>query len=319
MSFSSKVKEELRVHFGNARHCLIAEVAAILNMCGDIRFFGEKFCVKVQTENEVIATKYFTLLEKTFNIRSEVSVRIGGKERKSKTYLLMVCDPKEAEDLLTATGLLISDDGNKGIENRIYSSVVSSICCRRAYLRGAFLSSGSVSDPEKYYHLEFVTDDNAYGEALMNLLNSFQLDAKMVERKDHFVIYLKEGERIVDLLNIMEAHRALMDLENVRIFKDMRNNVNRKVNCETANLNKTVSAAVKQLEEIQLIDRFMGISTLSEPLADMARARMEYPDASLKELGENMAPPVGKSGVHHRLRKISEIAETIREGKGDFV
>jgi DNA-binding protein WhiA len=165
--------------------------------------------------------------------------------------------------------------------------------------------------------MEFVLADEFSAEQLKELINSFGLDAKVVERKEHFVVYLKEGEQIVDLLNIMEAPLALMDLENVRIMKEMRNDINRKVNCETANLNKVVGAAVKQLEDIEYIEEKIGLSSLPEQLEEIARLRLEYPDKSLKELGSFLSTPVGKSGVNHRLRKISNIAEALREGKGE--
>ena len=203
------------------------------------------------------------------------------------------------------------------MKKRIYAPVVSSVCCRRAYIRGAFISVGSVNDPEKNYHLEFVLADESAAEQLRYLINSFELDAKVVERKEHYVVYLKEGEQIVNLLNVMEAPLALMDLENVRIVKEMRNDINRKVNCEMANLNKVVGAAVKQVEDIEYIEETIGLSGLPEQLEEIARLRLEYPDKSLKELGSLLSTPVGKSGVNHRLRKISNIAEALREGKGE--
>ena len=167
--------------------------------------------------------------------------------------------------------------------------------------------------------MEFVHTDPLYAQSLKELINTFHLDAKVVVRKEQSVVYLKEGEQIVDLLNIMEAYIALMDLENVRILKEMRNDINRKVNCETANLNKVVSAAVKQLEDIAYIEETVGLEQLPAPLREAALLRKSYPDASLKELGAYMSVPVGKSGVNHRLRKISEVADTLREGKGDSV
>ena len=314
MSFSSKVKGELSLHLGNGRHCEIAETAAIVNICGHTAVFGEHFCLKIQTENFHVAKKCFTLLKNTFNMIAEVSVRSSGRKH---VYTVLVRDFSKAEAILKATGLLYSEDGKMQLKKRIYSPVVSSICCRRAYIRGAFLSVGSVNDPEKNYHMEFVLADEFSAEQLKELINSFGLDAKVVERKEHFVVYLKEGEQIVDLLNIMEAPLALMDLENVRIMKEMRNDINRKVNCETANLNKVVGAAVKQLEDIEYIEEKIGLSSLPEQLEESARLRLEYPDKSLKELGSFLSTPVGKSGVNHRLRKISNIAEALREGKGE--
>lgn len=312
MSFSSKVKGELSLHFGNGRHCEIAETAALVNICGQTGCFGGKFCLKIQTDSFTVAKKCFTLLKNTFNIIADISVRSGGRR-----YTLAVRNFSQAESVLRATGILFSENGILRQEKRIYSPVVSSICCRRAYLRGAFIAVGSVSDPEKNYHLEFVLTELSAAEQLRDLVNSFGLDAKVVERKEHYVVYLKEGEQIVDLLNVMEAPLALMDLENVRIVKEMRNDINRRVNCETANLNKVVGAAVKQLEDIQYIEETIGLASLPEQLAEIARIRLEYPDKSLKELGAYLTTPVGKSGVNHRLRKISSIAEELREDKGE--
>lgn len=316
MSFSSKVKGELSLHFGNGRHCEIAEIAAYVNICGQIAVFGQNFCLKLQTENYYVVKKCFTLLENTFNMIAEVSVRTSGQKRQTKVYTLLVRDAAKVAMLLQVTGILWTGKEQKSLKKRIYPPVVSSICCRRAYIRGAFISVGSVNDPEKNYHLEFVLADLSAAEQLRDLINAFGLDAKVVERKEHFIVYLKEGEQIVDLLNIMEAPLALMDLENVRIVKEMRNDINRKVNCETANLNKVVGAAVKQLEDINYIEETIGLEHLPEQLEELARIRLEYPDKSLKELGSFLMTPVGKSGVNHRLRKISAIAEALREGKG---
>ena len=313
MSFSSKVKGELSLHLGNGRHCEIAETAAIVNICGHTAVFGDRFCIKIQTENFIVAKKCFTLLKNTFNIIADVSVRRSGRKH---IYTVLVKNFSQAETILKATGMLVMEEGQIKLRKRIYPPVVSSICCRRAYIRGAFISVGSVNDPEKNYHMELVLADKFVAEQLRELINSFGLDAKVVERKDHYVVYLKEGEQIVDLLNVMEAPLALMDLENVRIVKEMRNDINRKVNCETANLNKVVGAAVKQLEDIEYIEQTIGLSRLPEQLEEIARLRLEYPDKSLKELGSFLSAPVGKSGVNHRLRKISTIAEVLRKGKG---
>ena len=184
---------------------------------------------------------------------------------------------------------------------------------KRAYIRGAFLAAGSMSDPSKSYHFEIVCDEEEQAEYLKELMSGFELDGKVVQRKKNYVVYLKEGSQIVDILNVMEAHVALMELENVRIMKEMRNSVNRKVNCETANINKTVSAAVKQTEDIRYIQDTVGFEKLSEGLKDVALTRLAYPDATLKELGELLENPIGKSGVNHRLRKLSEIAEKLRD------
>ena len=312
MSFSSEVKEELARHVGSARHCQIAEAGAIINMCGKISRDTEGLIngLKIQTENAAVARKCFTLLKKTFNIKVEVSIRRSQHLKRHRVYHIYVLDRDVALRILQATRLLEGEE----MVRRISPMIIQTTCCKRAYIRGAFLASGSLSDPEKTYHLEFVNQYEGHAQELSELVNGFGMDSKIVLRKKYHVVYLKEGTQIVDILNIMEAHVGLMNMENMRILKEMRNNVNRIVNCETANLNKTVSAAVKQLQDIEYIEQQRGLHTLTESLENMARLRLDNPSASLKELGEMLDPPVGKSGVNHRLRKISKIADTLRNG-----
>lgn len=177
-----------------------------------------------------------------------------------------------------------------------------------------------MSDPKKSYHFEIVCASSEAARQIQNVICSFGLDAKIVSRKKSFVVYLKEGAQIVDILNVMEAHVSLMELENVRILKEMRNSVNRKVNCETANINKTVSAAVKQVEDITYLRDTVGFENLPENLVETAYARLDNPEATLKELGEALTPPVGKSGINHRLRRLSEMADKVRqEHKEDYL
>ena len=189
--------------------------------------------------------------------------------------------------------------------------LLSRTCCKRAFLRGAFLASGSISDPQKSYHFEIVCQEQQQAQLLQELYHAFELDAKIVQRKKYYIVYLKEGAQIVDALNVMGAYVALMNLENVRIFKEMRGSVNRIVNCETANINKVVGAACRQVEDIRYIQSKVGLDELPPALREMAQIRLEYPDSSLKELGELCDPPVGKSGVNHRLRKLGEIARKL--------
>ena len=313
MSFSSEVKEELSEQIASGRHCRLAETAAILSLCGKIVITeNDRYCVKIQTENLAVARKYFTLLRKTFNIRAEVSVR---KSREVRFYSVIVSKDPEARRLLGETCLLDEDGNVSECMSPMHHRLLRQNCCRRAFIRGAFLAVGSVSDPEKSYHFEIVCSTQEKAEELQSLLTAYEIDAKIVMRKKHYVVYVKEGSQIVELLGLTGAHVSLMQLENVRIVKEMRNSVNRKVNCETANLNKTVSAAVRQVEDIRYIQRTIGFQELNEGLAEMAVLRLEHPEASLKELGDLLTPPVGKSGVNHRLRKLSLIAEKLREGK----
>lgn len=315
MSFSGMVKEELSRQIGTARHCRIAELAALIGFCGRLEHFPQGEKLKLQTENETVARKCFTLLQKTFNIEKEISVRENSHLKRVKVYVLEISDSEEIREILQATKLIAD---SKFCDTLILQDmlVVQQSCCKRAYIRGAFLASGSISDPEKGYHFEIVYPDERKAQQLQTIIRSFSVDAKIVQRKKSYVVYVKEGAQIVDMLAVMEANVALMDLENIRILKEMRNSVNRKVNCETANINKTVNAAVKQMEDIKLIQQVMGFEQLSDGLAQIAELRMQYPEATLKELGMMLSPQVGKSGVNHRLRKLSALADELREKQG---
>lgn len=319
MSFSGMVKEELSKRVGTARHCRIAELAAVCSACGHVeREPSGGLKLRIQTENETVARKCFTILQKTFNIEADITIHENGHLKKSCVYCAAVRDPVQVMEILEAAKLSV--EGNAGGTLKLTNSlVIQQNCCKRAFIRGAFLSSGSISDPKKGYHFEIVCPDEERAQQLQGIIRSFRIDAKIVQRKKSHVVYVKEGAQIVDILAIMEANVALMDLENIRIVKEMRNSVNRKVNCETANINKTVNAAVKQIEDIKLIEARMGFQSLNEGLEEIARLRLQYPEATLKELGMMLSPQVGKSGVNHRLRKLSALADELRENKEELL
>ncbi|MCI8557731.1 MAG: DNA-binding protein WhiA [Lachnospiraceae bacterium] len=294
MSFSSEIKEELSGQIPTARHCQLAEIAAILSFCSRVtEEENGSLGLRMHTENLAVARKYFTLLKKTFNIRLDVMVRQNKGIRGGRSFEVV----------------------SYGDLSAIQHVLVQNLCCKRAFIRGAFLASGSVSDPEKGYHFEIVCNSLEKVNQLCDMIGSFGIEARSAMRKKNHIVYIKEGAQIVDMLNVMEAHVALMNFENIRIVKEMRNSVNRQVNCETANLNKTVSAAVKQIEDIQFIKATIGFDQLPESLTEIAKLRLEQPSATLKELGQMLTPSVGKSGVNHRLRKLSLIAEELREHK----
>ena len=297
MSFSREVKNELAEHVDKARHCQLAELAAIISHEARVCVRDGETRLEFQSDNPLTQKKYFTLLAKTTTIDSN-ELDLGQADAKEVLTTVKMWKGQNADQPLcmdVVDGLLLQQT-----------------CCKRAYIRGAFLASGSISDPNKSYHFEIVCRTQEQGEQLQQVMMDFGVDAKIVERKKHYVVYLKEGAQIVDMLNVMGAHVALMNLENVRILKEMRNSVNRKVNCETANISKTVNAAVRQVEDIQLIVEKQGMSSLPENLQEIARVRMENPDMPLKELGALLTPPIGKSGVNHRLRRIGEIADRLR-------
>ncbi len=317
MSFSAVTKGELSRIYSKDYCCKLSELAALIRMCGTLQLIGgtQKLNIKLTTENPATARKLFKLFKDLFNVHIEVMVRRNPRLRKNNHYLMVVTHNMGSKKVLEDIEILKRHANSFDISYGVPVGLLENRCCKRAYLRGAFLGGGSVSDPEKTYHLEFVTHSLDHSESLKELVNSFQLNAKIVERKGSYVVYLKEGDQVVDLLNIMEAHSALLDLENVRIYKQMRNDVNRIVNCETANLSKIVDAAMRQVENIKYIKDTVGLGYLPTNLQDIAELRLEYEDASLKELGEMLNPTIGKSGVNHRLRKIDEIATKLQEGK----
>ncbi|HHT51493.1 MAG TPA: DNA-binding protein WhiA [Eubacteriaceae bacterium] len=322
MTFSTRTKNEIsRIPIGNNKAAL-AELSALIHMGGTIFFSGKSnIGFKITTENPAIARRVFSLLKIKFGTQTELSVKKNAQLKKNNIYSIVVSSALGAEDILLQTGIIKQNPESnvKEINYEIPKKLIEEEKCKRAYLRGAFLGGGSISDPEKTYHLEFVTFNEKYSYELCKLINSFGLSAKVVQRKNNFVVYLKEGEQIVTILNIIQAHNALFELENIRIFKDMRNNVNRIVNCETANLSKTVNAALRQIENIKYIKDNMGLSKLPPNLREVAELRLNYQEASLKELGKMLIPPIGKSGINHRLRKIDKIAEDlkIKDNRGD--
>lgn len=312
MSFSSKVKGEICRYVDMPREEALAELSAIMKVSGTLAFSGRQLSFRVTTENPALARLVFTLLKDHFGIHSKLMVKRSNSLKKNNIYMVLITEEMGVKELLNETGILKEVKGLMSLDYAIDDSMVSTDEAARAYIRGSFLGGASISNPEKTYHLEFVTHSVEYAEDLCNLINKFGLNSKVIQRKSSYIVYIKEGEQIVDLLNIIGAHSSLLELENIRIMKEMRNNVNRLVNCETANLSKTVNAAVRQVESIKLIQREIGLSRLPQNLREVAELRLEYPDESLKELGEMLNPPVGKSGINHRLRKIEKIANELK-------
>ncbi len=317
MSFSSKVKNEICRYTELSREEAIAELSGIMKVSGTLGFSGDmKMNFRVSTENPAIARLTFKLLKDHFNIHTKIFVKKSNSLKKNNIYLVVIDNNMGVKELLKEVGVLKEEEGMITLDYSVPERMVKDDNCRRVFIRGVFLGGGSISNPEKTYHLEFVTHHEDYAKELSEVINTYGLNSKVIQRKSSFVIYLKEGEQIVDLLNIIGAHDSLLELENVRIMKEMRNNVNRLVNCETANLSKTVNAAVRQIGSIKLIEEEIGLQRLPENLREVAELRLNFPNESLKELGQMLEPPVGKSGINHRLRRIEKIAEELRkEGK----
>ncbi len=313
MSFSLEVKEELSKHIGSSRHCRLAEIAAIIDGAGYIRKAENgEITLYLQDDNTLVVRKFFTLLKKAFNIGTSILEGVPNIKENGRIYRPVITDQKAIRSVLGAIRMIDQDSNIRDISDGISRQVTRNSCCKRAFLRDSFMCIGSISDPNKGYHLEFVCTTQSQAEGLQEMIESFDIKAMIVRRKKYFVLYIKEGSGIVDLLNIMEAPVSLMNLENLRIVKEMRNSINRRVNCEVANITKTVNAATKQIEDITYLRDHYGFENLHVNLREMAEVRLEHPDATLMELGQFLDPPVGKSGVNHRLRKLSELADKIK-------
>lgn len=304
MSFASDMKNELtRIEIDNDN--AKAELSALIRMNGALSLSNQQFVINIQTENATTARRIYSLIKHVFRVEVEILVRKKMKLKKNNIYICRI--KSKAQAILDELGIL--KDGI--FTHAIDESMVKDDEMRRSYLRGAFLAGGSVNNPEtSSYHLEIFSLYESHSKGLTQLMNSYELNAKNLERKKGWITYLKEAERIAEFLSLIGGYQALLKFEDVRIVRDMRNSVNRLVNCETANLNKTVSAAMKQVENIQIIDDEIGLDQLPDRLREVAKLRIEHQDVSLKELGEMVSTgTISKSGVNHRLRKLNEIKQ----------
>lgn len=313
MSFSVDTKNELAHLEQEKKCCMLAEIAGFIRMCGSIRLAGGgKFAIVVTTENPAVARHYKKIIKDYFDVESNLEIEQGTSLNKGHIYLLNIGPEERSEQILRETGILMVKEGMNFISDGIYEGLIKTKCCRKAYLRGVFLGAGTISDPEKGYHIEFVCNTQVLSNAVKKLINSFKgLHAKQVQRKKSYVVYVKESEQIVDILNILKAHGQLLKFEDTRILKEMRNKTNRINNCDSANLDKTLNASEKQVEAIKLIEKKKGLDFLNIKLKEVALLRLENPDATLQELADMLQTPLKKSGVNHRLKKIQEIASKL--------
>lgn len=300
MSFSNDVKNELSRIETNDPCCDKAELLGLLRMSGAIIIRGSNVGIHFSTENAALARRVLQLLKSNCQVQTEVVITRSRRLKKNNRYQVRVIPAPQVSKALTELQLL-------SVESDLKNPLLNNHCCKRTFLRGAFLGGGSISRPSSDYHLEMVTGNEDFAHSIIKVMHSFSLKAKLTDRKNDFIVYLKDGESITKFLSVIGAHNSMMDFENVRIVKEMRNNVNRVVNCETANLNKVVKAAVRQINCIKYIEQHLGLNQLPQALQDTARLRLEYPDASLNELVE-YSGGIGKSGINHRLKKLQEMA-----------
>lgn len=308
-SFSSFVKEELSGVVPEARNQQTAELAAVLLMDGRSRLEDGEPALEIVTEHPGTVRKYFTLLKKTYKIENSLSVSVRSSGGGGNTYTVLLTGAEPVSAVLQGCRLAVEGAGEIRLKGK---RLIFDSGSRQAFLRGAFLAGGSMTDPEKSYHLEYVCPDEICADLLREVLSSFEINAGKVVRKKRMIVYVKDSERISELLGLMEAPRAVLKMEEILVVKHVRNGINRQVNCEAANLVKSVSAATRQREDIEYIRDTVGLETLPEALAEMAEVRLKFPDAPLKDLGQHLSPPVGKSGVNHRLRKLSEYADELK-------
>ena len=309
-SFATEVKNELARLVDENSCCKIAELAALLRMGAVMTMGGNRSLgINFTTENAAVARRTLTLLKASGEVRTEVMVSRARRLKKHNSYCVRVIPSLVVSDLLAKLGLMHGDNLNVGSD----SAILRKHCCRHAYLRGAFLGGGSVNRPEGSYHLELVTGSEVFAQLLLSLCRKFDLPVGLSERKNDYIVYIKESDAIMDFLAIIGAENALVEFEVARNLKEVRNQVNRLVNCETANLQKTANASVRQMEHIKLIKAKLGFDSLPEPLQEVAVVRLSHPDASLKELAEVLH--ISKSGINHRLRKLEKIAVELTEGE----
>ena len=300
MSFSNDVKNELSRIETNTVEADKAELLGFLRMSGAIVIRGMNIGIHFSTENAALARRALQLLKSNYQVQTEVVITRSRRLKKNNRYQVRVLPAPQVNTALTELQLL-------SMEGDLNNPLLASHDTKRAYLRGAFLGGGSISRPSSDYHLEMVTGNETFAQNIIKVMHAFSLKAKLTDRKNEYIVYLKDGESIINFLRVIGAHNAMMELENVRILKEMRNNVNRAVNCETANLNKVVKAAVRQISCIKYIEEHMGLSQLPQTLQDTARLRLEHPDVSLNDLVE-FSGGIGKSGINHRLKKLEAVA-----------
>lgn len=302
MTFSDQTRNELARVIPSARCCRIAELSAMYELDGFLLGEYNQY-LDFNNSSPVVARKILLLLKGLYpEIPTQVLV-VKSRSRRTQICTVRVLGRE-------AAGQVYQDFKDQSVLEE--SGIPRKKCCRRAYLRGAFLSRGSITNPERTYHLEISSEQTVLAEKILETMLSLNLEAGITQRKGTLVVYMKDGQQIVNLLNLMGAHSALLHFENVRVMKDMRNQINRLVNCETANVDKTVKAAMEQLEDIRLLDEVIGLEELPPKLQEVARLRQANPYASLQELGDLMVPPMSKSGVNYRIRQIREKAASVK-------
>lgn len=310
MSFATNIKEEIS-RIQNTKLENIAELSGFLRNNG----YYEDNVVNLITENATVAKRIYTLVKDIYDVYCETEIRKSNNFSKNNLYLITI---NEKSDFILKD-LSVIDDNGKFLDHPA-NYIVDSEEEARAYLRGCFLSKGSINDPKtSRYHLEFLIDNKQEANFIKELLNSFYLNSKVLAREKGYMVYLKEAEKIGDFLRIISANQAVLYYEDIRIYRDHKNMTNRLNNCEQANIDKIIETATKQIEEIQYLKDNLGIELLDDKTKEVISYREKYPEASLQELSEiityETGKPITKSGLNHRFRKIRELVNRMKENQ----
>ena len=309
MSFSSEIKDEVAKIKVDDYKIILSELAGITPMCGILNFKNNKISMEYITENAPVARRIFTFLRRSFGFDVEVK-NVRSTQLKKNVFIIYISQDESCRLLLDE--LKYIKGASVFMINYDPTDLIKTSNEKKAYIRGAFMGSGSITDPKKGYHLEFVSENESNALFLRDTINEFGLKSKVIMRKEKYIIYIKDSEQISDFLSLIGAYNSVLNYENVRVIKEMRNNVNRIVNCETANLNKTVKSSYDQVEDIKLIEREIGIENLDEDLKAIAKIRLENRSMSLNDIANSLEPKLSKSTVNYRFKKLRRIANKLR-------
>lgn len=310
--FYTETKGELARTMPESKCCKLSEFSAIARSLGRL----EMPVFEIRTENAASARKIMSFVNVIFGFKPRMRLIHGKGGRSRNQYIIQLLLGKKTLETLKGLGVMSESGSGISMENGIPWHLLSRQCCRRAYLRGVFLGRGYVQNPEKEYHMEFMTDSSEHAKGIVQLAESFNVTPKVAPRKKGYMVYVKGGDDVAQLLRVMGAHSAVLTLESVRVLRGVRGDVNRVVNCETANVTKAVNAGLSQIDAIQRIERFIGLKSLAPGLQEIAELRLANPEMTLRELGQLLSPPISKSAVNHRMRRLIHIANSLNGKMG---
>lgn len=316
MSFASNARAEMARELCSDRCCSRAELAAALLASGGVSYrFGTapSYALSVTAAEAAVVRHYFQLLKRHFGVTAQIRTLRSNSLSGMTRYQLVI--PEEASEMLMEETGLYDPEALFGVRQAPPERIIGYACCKKTFLKSAFMVCGGLANPEIEYHIEIAAPSEEFADCVIKILNYYEISAKKACRTSKFVVYLKKSDDVSDVLTLMGASQSVLTLQNVRVKKDVSNRVNRQLNCDSSNINRVMETALKQIEDIRFIDGELGLDKLPAPLREIAEARLNNAATSLAGLGEMLSPPIGKSGVNARLRKLSEIADKLRSGE----